>query len=100
VLEGITRRTVIELARNLGEPVVERALDRSELYTADELFFTGTAAGITFVKSVDHRVIGEGTIGPLTRELTAQFARVTSGRDPKYRSFVTPTYANRNAGAA
>lgn len=100
VLEGITRRTVLTLARDLGVPIVERGIDRSELYVADELFFTGTAAGITFANSVDHRVIGAGTIGPLTRELTAQFARVTSGRDPKYRNLVTPTYGKRNAGAA
>jgi len=61
VLEGITRRAVLTLAADdIGIPVVERMLDRSELYAADEIFFTGTAAGITFVTSVDHRQIGDG----------------------------------------
>jgi branched-chain amino acid aminotransferase len=101
VLEGITRRNVIALAQNeLGLTVIERAIDRSELYCADELFLTGTAAGITFVNSVDHRKIGDGTMGPITRELSALFANVTSGRDPKYRHLLTPTYGERKAGAA
>jgi len=101
VLEGITRRTVIGLARNeLGLTVVERAVDRSELYCADELFLTGTAAGISFVSAVDHRTIGNGALGPVTRELSAHFARLTAGRDPKYRHFLTPTYAARKVGAA
>jgi branched-chain amino acid aminotransferase len=101
VLEGITRSTVLTLARaKLGLTVVERALDRSELYTADELFLTGTAAGITFINSVDHRAIGSGAMGPVTRELTALFARVTSGSDPSYCGLSTPVYANRQVGAA
>jgi branched-chain amino acid aminotransferase len=101
VLEGITRRNVMALAQGeLGLSVVERAIDRSELYCADELFLTGTAAGITFVNSVDHRKIGDGTMGPVTRDLSALFARVTSGRDPKYRHLVTPAYGERKAGAA
>jgi branched-chain amino acid aminotransferase len=101
VLEGITRRTVTALARNdLGLTVVERAIDRSELYCADELFVTGTAAGISFVNSVDHRPIGNGTIGPITRELSARFQRLVAGRDPKYRHLLTPTYTARKVGAA
>jgi branched-chain amino acid aminotransferase len=101
VLEGITRRTVLTFAKNeLGLPVVERAIDRSELYAADELFLTGTAAGITFVSSVDHRVVGSGAIGPVTRDLAALFARLTSAREPKYRQLLTATYQTRNAGAA
>jgi len=101
VLEGITRRTVAMLARTeLGVTVIERALDRSELYCADELFVTGTAAGISFVQSVDHRLVGDGKMGPITRDLAALFVRVTSGREAKYRHFVTPTYAARKVGAA
>jgi branched-chain amino acid aminotransferase len=100
VLEGITRHTVAMLARaELELPVVERPLDRSELYTADELFLTGTAAGITFINSVDHRTIGTGTMGPITRELTALYSRITSGTDAKYRSLCTPVYAKRQVGA-
>jgi branched-chain amino acid aminotransferase len=101
VLEGITRRTILMLAKNeLGLPIVERALDRSELYGADELFLSGTAAGITFINSVDHRIVGTGAMGPVTRDLSALFARLTNGLEPKYRHFLTPTYAKRKAGAA
>ena len=100
VLEGITRRAVLKLtADDLGLPVVERALDRSELYVADELFFTGTAAGITFVQSVDHRQISDGRIGPVTRALRDHYERVTLGRDAKYRSWLTPVYAGRRVVA-
>jgi len=96
VLEGITRRTMIAMAKNdLGLTVVERALDRSELYAADEVFFTGSAVGLSFVSSVDHRPIGEGTIGPVARELSRIFNAMTYGRVPAYRSFLTPTYAGR-----
>jgi branched-chain amino acid aminotransferase len=96
VLEGITRATIITLTQNeLGLPVIERALDRSELYAADELFLTGTAAGITFIASVDHRKIGDGTMGPVTRRLTDIFERLTYGREPKYRHLLTATYADR-----
>jgi len=96
VLEGITRRTVLELAQTeLGAAVVERAMDRSELYAADEVFLTGTAAGITYINSIDHRTIGDGTMGPLTRALATIFDDVTYGRIPKYRSLLTTTYAGR-----
>jgi branched-chain amino acid aminotransferase len=101
VLEGITRRTVIAFAKNdLGLRVVERALDRSELYIADEAFFSGSAAGIAFVSSVDHRPIGDGKIGPITRKLSEQFERLTQGREPAYRDYLTATYAGRAATVA
>jgi len=101
VLEGITRRTVLTLARvELGVPILERALDRSELYAADEIFFTGTAAAISYVSSVDHRRVADGTMGPVTRKLSEIFSRITSGREPAYRSWLTPVYANRRVGAA
>ena len=100
VLEGITRQTVATLVRDeLGLPVVERALDRSELYAADELFLTGTAAGITFLKSVDHRIVGSGTMGPVARRLSEIFERFTLGLEPKYRHWLTPTYADRRVEA-
>ncbi len=101
VLEGITRRTVVTLAKDeLGLVVVERALDRSELYAADELFLSGSAVGISFINSVDHRIIGDGTIGPVTRELARLFNDMTCGRAAKYRSFLTPTYARRRISVA
>jgi branched-chain amino acid aminotransferase len=101
VLEGITRRTVLTLAKEeLGLPTLERALDRSELYGADEMFLTGSAAGITFVGSVDHRSIGDGTLGPVARALATLFDDLTLGRLPAYRSLLTQTYAGREVGAA
>jgi branched-chain amino acid aminotransferase len=100
-LEGVTRKTVAILAKNeLQLPVIERSMDRSELYAADELFLTGTAAGITFITSVDHRPIGEGTMGPVTRELSRLFDDLTHGRIAKYREFLTPTYAARGAAVS
>jgi branched-chain amino acid aminotransferase len=100
VLEGITRKTVIELAKNdLGLPVIERALDRSELYAADEVFLTGTAAGISFVASIDHRTIGDGTLGRHTRALAELYNDVTLGRVEKYRSLLTPAYRGRALAA-
>ena len=100
VLEGITRRTVLTLAKDeLGLPIGERALDRSELYAADELFFTGTAVGIAFVNSVDHRPIGDGKLGPVARALGDLFTRATLGLEPAYRSWLTPAYANRRVAA-
>lgn len=100
VLEGITRRSMMMLAKDeLRMPVVERAIDRSELYTADELFLSGSAVGISFINSVDHRVIGDGTMGPVARELDRIFNELTYGRVAKYRHFLTPTYANRKVSA-
>ena len=97
-LEGITRKTVAMLAQTeLHLPVVERSIDRSELYAADELFLTGTAAGLTFIKSVDHRQVGDGTMGPVTRDLSKVFEDFTSGRIPKYRELLTRAYADRRA---
>jgi branched-chain amino acid aminotransferase len=94
VLEGITAATVVQLARDeLGIPTVERAIDRSELYVADEVFMTGTAAHLTPVVEVDHRPVGEGTPGPITRKLSALFYDVIRGRNAKYRHWCTPARA-------
>lgn len=85
ILEGITRRSVIELARNeLGLEVVERSIDRTEVFIADELFLTGTAAQITAVTKVDHRPVGKGEMGPVTSKLRALFEDIVRGKNPKY----------------
>ncbi len=85
VLPGITRDTVIELARNeLGLDVEERPVDRSELYTADEVFLSGTAAHIQGVGSVDHRPVGDGRIGPLTHRLQELYFPIVRGENPAY----------------
>ncbi len=76
VLEGITRDSVMELAqRELGLEIVERPIDRSELYVCDELFLTGTAVGMAPVVSVDHRPVRDGAIGAVTRTLAAVVLR-------------------------
>ncbi|HTV72239.1 MAG TPA: branched-chain amino acid transaminase, partial [Candidatus Acidoferrales bacterium] len=99
ILEGVTRKCVITLAKDeFGIPVVERAIDRSELYCADEVFVTGTAAGLMPVISIDYRAIGDGQIGSTTRRLTEAYENAVNGRNPKYRAWLTPTYANRSAG--
>ncbi len=85
ILEGITRRSVIELAKNeLKLTVVERAIDRTEVYICDELFLTGTAAQVTAVTQVDHRPVGSGAMGPLTEKLRALFSDVVHGKNPAY----------------
>ncbi|MEW6239455.1 MAG: branched-chain amino acid transaminase [Chloroflexota bacterium] len=85
ILEGITRRSIIELARNeLGLEVVERSIDRTEVFIAEEVFLTGTAAQVTAVTKVDHRPVGTGQMGPVTTKLRTMFDEILRGRNPKY----------------
>jgi branched-chain amino acid aminotransferase len=90
ILESITRASLIELARDLGLAVVERQVDRTELYIADEVFFCGTAAEITPIVSVDRYVVGDGEQGPITSRLEAAFHDIVRGKDPRYARWVTP----------
>ena len=91
VLEGITRRSLITLLRDeLGMAVEERPVERGELYLADEIFLTGTAAQITAVTRIDHRPIGTGQMGSVTSRLRSLFFDVVRGRSPKYRTWCTP----------
>ncbi len=100
VLEGITRDSVMELAeRELDLQVVERAIDRSELYMCDELFFTGTAVGVMPVVRVDHRPVKDGEIGEVTRKLRQLYFDATRGHMPGYRKWLAPVYGARRAGA-
>lgn len=93
ILEGITRDTVIQLARQeLGIEVVERPIDRSELYVADELFYTGTGVQIGAIISVDGLPVGSGVMGPLVRQLRELYFNVVRGKIPRYRSWCTPVY--------
>ncbi len=89
VLGGITRATVIELAKDKGIPVEERAITRDELYTADEVFLTGTAAELTPIREIDRREIGAGTRGPIATTLQKAFFDVVSGREAKYERWLT-----------
>jgi len=85
ILEGITRRSIIELARaELGLPVLERPIDRTEVYICDELFMTGTAAQVTAVTKVDHRPIGTGEMGPITARMRELYDSVLRGKVEKY----------------
>lgn len=95
VLEGVTRKAVMEIARcELGLQVVERAIDRGELYGAQEIFFTGTAVGICHVASVDRRQVGDGTIGPIAATLSDFYERIVTGREPRYEAWLRRVYAS------
>lgn len=100
-LPGITRDSVFELARELGIPVVEQRVPRELIYLADEVFFTGTAAEITPIRSVDKIQIGAGRRGPLTKQLQEAFFGVVTGRVPDTRGWLTlvPRAAAATAGA-
>ena len=89
VLEGITRDSVIRIARDKGIEVVETQITRDEVYCADEMFLTGTAAEITPVREVDDRKIGAGARGPITRTIQTTFFDAVHGRDRKYESWLT-----------
>jgi branched-chain amino acid aminotransferase len=80
-LEGITRETIIEFARELGIPVHERRITRDEVYIADEAFFTGTAAEVTPIREYDQRPVGSGTRGPITEKLQSMFFDTVNGRN-------------------
>jgi len=89
ILEGITRDSIIEMARNEGIPVAEQRFTRDELYIAEEAFFTGTAAEVTPIREIDGRVIGEGTPGKITRKLQTLFFDVVKGKNKQYDSWLT-----------
>jgi branched-chain amino acid aminotransferase len=93
ILIGITRDTVIKLAKNeLGIDVIERPIERTELYMAKEAFFTGTAAHLSPIAHIDRRPVGDGEIGPVTKKLQALYHDVIEGKNPKYMSWCTPVY--------
>jgi branched-chain amino acid aminotransferase len=93
ILEGITRAGIIELAEHeLGIRVVQRHIDRTELYVADELFLCGTGAQVSPVTDVDHHVVGTGEIGPITHRLSTAYFDAVRGRLPAFRHWLTPVY--------
>jgi branched-chain amino acid aminotransferase len=90
ILEGITRRSVMELIRNeIGLPIAERPIDRTETTICDEFFMTGTAAQVVAVTRVDHRPVGKGTMGPVVSKIRELFEDVVRGRNEKYKHWVT-----------
>lgn len=88
ILSGITRDSVIQIAKSKKIPLVEERFTRDELYTAQEAFFTGTAAELTPIREVDDRQIGEGKPGPVTREIQADFFEIVKGKNPAYREWL------------
>jgi branched-chain amino acid aminotransferase len=88
ILSGITRNSVIQIAKSRKIPIVEEKFTRDELYTAHEAFFTGTAAEITPIREVDDRQIGEGKPGPVTKELQAVFFDIVKGKNPEFREWL------------
>jgi len=93
ILEGIVRSSILRIAADEGIPVTVRAIDRTELYIADEAFLCGTGAQISPVSSIDHRAVGEGTLGSITKRIKAIYFRAVHGDEPRYRAWVTPVYA-------
>lgn len=89
-LGGITRSSIITLARDLGYVVEEYPLSRDEVYIADEAFFCGTAAEITPIRELDNRTIGAGRAGTITKHLQQEYFKVASGQNPKYKDWLAP----------
>lgn len=93
ILEGITRQAIMDLARiELGIETVERQIDRSEVYIADEAFFCGTGVEVTPIGSVDHIPLGNGGVGPITRQISDLYFKIVRGNEPKYLDWLTPVY--------
>lgn len=88
-LEGITRDTIVQFAAELGIPVIEKRITRDEVYSADEAFFTGTAAEVTPIRELDNRMIGSGTRGPLTEKLQSLFFDCVTGKNEAHRHWLT-----------
>jgi branched-chain amino acid aminotransferase len=89
ILEGITRDTILTIAREEGVPVHEGRITRDQLWLADEVFLTGTAAEVTPIREVDDRQIGDGTVGPVTRRLQARFFDIVRGNDTSHPEWLT-----------
>jgi branched-chain amino acid aminotransferase len=92
VLEGITRDTAIEIANNLGYDVCERSISRAELYAADEIFVTGTAAEITSIISVDNQLIGNGLVGTITKQISDFYQKVVISEISQFQEWLTPIW--------
>ena len=97
ILPGITRDSVIKICESIGIPVLERAIPREMLYIADEVFFTGTAAEITPIRSVDKVIVGAGRRGPLTEEIQRRFFAIITGESEDEFGWLTPVEAPKVA---
>ena len=90
LLEGVTRKALVELMQNEGIPTAERSIDRSELYVADEIFVCGTGVQVSPVIEVDHRPVGSGSIGPIARLVRDRYFEAVRGQLPAYQHWLTP----------
>jgi branched-chain amino acid aminotransferase len=97
VLHGVTRASILELAKTEGIPAVERDVRPEELRGAAEAFLTGTTAGVWPITSVDGEKLGDGKVGPVSRRLRERFEKVVSGRDPAFAHWLSPVAANEHA---
>ena len=88
-LNGITRNTILHIAKDLGIEVVQKRITRDEMYIADEAFFTGTAAEVTPIRELDRVTLGAGKRGPLTQKIQAAFFDIVNGRNDKYSHWLT-----------
>lgn len=100
ILLGITRASVIEIARDLGYQVEVRTLTLDDLFSADEAFLTGTAVEIAPIRKVDEKTIGDGRTRPVTARIQQEFREIVGGRNPKYRHWLTPVRRSARVGAA
>lgn len=92
LLEGIVRSSIIEIAIDEGFQVIERDIARTELYIADELFFTGTGAQVAWISEVDRRIVGNGKMGSITKKIQDRFKKVVIGEDSKFSDWAVPIY--------
>ncbi|NDJ86091.1 MAG: branched-chain amino acid transaminase [Chloroflexi bacterium] len=98
ILEGITRRTIMHLvSEEMGLEVIERPIDRTEFYVADEAFFCGTGVQVAAIIEVDQRPVGNGKMGPMVEALRNLYFRVVRGQHPAYKHWSTPVYASQTA---
>jgi branched-chain amino acid aminotransferase len=98
ILEGITRRSIMQFAQDAGIPIEQREIDRTELYIADEAFFCGTGVQVAWIESIDGRPIGNATCGPITEQLRDIFFSIVRGQNDRYADYLTPV--RRAVGAA
>jgi len=90
ILEGVTRKAILQLAADLGIPTEVRSIDRSELYVCDEMFFVGTGVQVSPVIEIDHRAVGTGSVGDITRRISERYFAAVRGTLPEYRDWLTP----------
>ncbi len=93
ILEGVTRKAILTLAADLGIPTEIRSIDRSELYVCDEVFLCGTGVQVSAAIEVDHRAVGTGQIGPISRRISETYFDAVRGKLPQYQSWLTPITA-------